>query len=195
MMNPMPGADFAKWRYTSLSQDIEANQRRFHMLELIETERSEKQAKARHPWIRVPIHLKVGSLVVSIGAKLKHLHRTPRRQGREIAMAERLLAVQSESATLDFRTVMSAPAVTRIADVVGAMGTCPGGFRIGDSLIISAKGELSAPICSAAIAALEPLTRDTSSEAGFSPRVSCVCPLGERHLTFAVRPAEPIATS
>jgi len=71
--------------------------------------------------------------------------------------------------------------------VVGAAGVCPRGLKVGDQIAVGKDGSPSVPLCQVAIAALD---RAEIGGAGLSAaRASCVCPLEEQRVTFAVAAA------
>jgi hypothetical protein len=63
--------------------------------------------------------------------------------------------------------------------VVAAAGVCPRGLKVGDRIAVDEAGGPSVSLCRVAIAAID---RAEISEAS----ASCVCPLEDQRLTFAV---------
>ena len=78
--------------------------------------------------------------------------------------------------------------------VTDAFGICPRGFQVNDVITANAEGRLSRPFCKAAISALEALVQEARGGNGFTAQVSCICPMGDRHLTFELRPQTLIST-
>jgi hypothetical protein len=79
--------------------------------------------------------------------------------------------------------------------VTDAAGICPRGFKVNDVFTADAEGRLSRPLCKAAASTLEALVQDARGENGFTPQVSCICPMGDRHLTFEFRKQTLISTN
>ena len=71
--------------------------------------------------------------------------------------------------------------------VVGALGTCPLGFKPGDRWLVSATGRLDRPMCLPAIAGVTNRRISTGQEGPAAAH--CVCPLGGQMLTLEVRAA------
>ena len=69
-------------------------------------------------------------------------------------------------------------------NVVGAIGACPQGYRVGSVLNVDPSGALSAPLCRSAAQALGAACQGLGGP-GDETQVSCRCPLGDRSLTFA----------
>ncbi len=79
--------------------------------------------------------------------------------------------------------------------VTDALGVCPRGFQVSDVFSADAEGRLSRPLCKAAAGTLEALAKEAKGGDGFTPQVSCICPMGDRHLTFELRPRALIVTN
>ena len=71
--------------------------------------------------------------------------------------------------------------------VTDASGICPRGFQVNDVFSANEEGGLSRPLCKAAVGVLEALAKDAEGGNGFTPQVSCICPVGDRHVTFELR--------
>lgn len=72
-------------------------------------------------------------------------------------------------------------------DVVAAAGVCPRGLAVGDRIAVDEDGSPSVPLCQVAVAAIG---RAGMGGAGVSEaRTSCVCPLEQQRVTFAVAAA------
>ena len=72
-------------------------------------------------------------------------------------------------------------------DVVAAAGVCPRGLAVGDRIAVDQDGSPSVALCRVAVTAIG---RAGMGGAGVSEsRASCVCPLEEQRVTFAVAAA------
>jgi hypothetical protein len=66
-------------------------------------------------------------------------------------------------------------------------GTCPYGFKVGDSFTVDRQGRLSKPICSTAAEALEKASTERLPRE--NAIVGCTCPMGRIGLTFHMDPS------
>ena len=103
------------------------------------------------------------------------------------AEAQRELAIASHAL---LEPVYAISPLTGAASIVvtDAHGICPRGFQIDDKVTANAEGLLSRPLCRAAAGVLAALVNEAMGERGFTPQVSCICPMGNRHITFELRP-------
>lgn len=109
----------------------------------------------------------------------------------------RPLAVASPEGVpgLELVDTMPVPPIPRAITVIGAVGVCPRGLKVGDQLDVNAQGRPSAPLCRAAVDALRPLLIDGYTGDDPEARVRCVCPLAGHRLTFVVSPASEVSVN
>lgn len=104
-------------------------------------------------------------------------------------LTDALGSVLLETTSLEMLQAMPAPSVPITAAVTAAVGVCPRGLTIGDSVSINARGHLTRPLCRTAVEALQGSLLAPIEARDFDRRVSCYCPIAGSGLTFAVRPA------
>ncbi|MBI2965427.1 MAG: hypothetical protein HYY34_04395 [Chloroflexi bacterium] len=69
--------------------------------------------------------------------------------------------------------------------VVGAVGTCPLGFKPGDRRLVSSEGRLDRPLCHPAVAGIT--NRHLRPGPNGGGNAHCVCPIGGQMLTLKVQ--------
>ncbi len=94
-----------------------------------------------------------------------------------------------ETTSLDMLHAMPAPSVPINVAVTNAVGVCPRGLTVGDTVSINASGHLARPLCRTAVEALQASLLAPEAAPDLDRRVSCFCPVAGPGLTFAVRPA------
>jgi uncharacterized repeat protein (TIGR04076 family) len=143
-------------------------------------------------WLALRNQLPMQALAVMVGAYVMGLvwaFMSIIQRGRE-ARARHLAVASPEGVPgLELIDSVPVPPMPRTVTVIGAVGVCPRGLKIGDRLDVNTEGRSSSPLCRAAVDALRPLLIDDYT--GYDPeaQVRCVCPLVGRHLTFVVSPA------
>ena len=107
-------------------------------------------------------------------------------QSAATVSAESMRLMQSWPA-LELMPSLSAQGTSRSIEITAAVGICPRGFKEGDRITVEPDGTLSRPICRTAGPAVHPaLEAGVEFTNGGVGRVSCLCPLALRHLTFSV---------
>ena len=81
---------------------------------------------------------------------------------------------------------VTAPGSPRAIHVRSSVGECPYGLKADDSFLVAPNGRMSRPLCQTAVDVVTPLLSDGEGTEDGATGVSCVCPLGGRHVTFAV---------
>jgi hypothetical protein len=118
---------------------------------------------------------------------------TERREARSQSAAPVLtdtpVSLLLETTSLEMLQAMPAPSVPITVAVTNAVGVCPRGLTVGDTVSINARGHLTRPLCRTAVEALQASLLDPKVARDFDRRVSCYCPVAGPGLTFAVRPA------
>ena len=109
----------------------------------------------------------------------------------QMAVAQPRLRFASASPGLDLAYTVPLVTAPRSVRVVGEVGVCPRGLKLGDTIAVDSKGALSSPLCRVAAGALGPVL----SGGGDESLVSCVCPMAGRHLTFAAELSVPTGVS
>ena len=111
-----------------------------------------------------------------------------RSQGAAPVLTEAPVSVLLETTALEMLRAMSAPSVPITVAVTSAVGVCPRGLSVGDTVSISRRGHLGRPLCRTAVEALQESLLTPIEARDFDPLVSCRCPVAGPGLTFAVRP-------
>ncbi len=111
-----------------------------------------------------------------------------RSQSAAPALTEVLVSGLLETTSLEMLQSMPAPSVPITVAVTNAVGVCPRGLTVGDTVSIDARGRLTRPLCRTAVEALQGSLRAPIEARDFDRRVSCHCPVAGPGLTFAVRP-------
>ena len=99
------------------------------------------------------------------------------------------VSVLLETTALEMLRAMPAPSAPITVAVTNAVGVCPRGLSVGDTVSISAGGHLGRPLCRTAVEALQESLLAPTEAPDFDLLVSCHCPVAGPGLTFAVRPA------
>ncbi len=102
---------------------------------------------------------------------------------------EASLSLLLETTSLEMLQSMPAPSVPITVAVTNAVGVCPRGLTVGDTVSIDARGHLSRPLCRTAVEALQEALLAPIAAPDLDRLVSCHCPVAGPGLTFAVRPA------
>lgn len=141
----------------------------------------------------------IGALAMSIAWTFMSLNgRTAKGEAGTRAASqagmERQLAIAGQALMESVYAI--SPSIGRASfAITQAAGICPRGYQINDVFIVNAEGQLSRPLCKAAVGALEALAQDAEGGSGYTPQVSCICPMGGRHLTFELRRRSLISTN
>jgi hypothetical protein len=85
-----------------------------------------------------------------------------------------------------------APARPMTLRVLSARGSCPLGFRPGQTWAVDARGHLAPALCRGATRQLEPMLQ-RAPEDGRETQAACRCPVLGRELTFGVQAAASAA--
>ncbi len=104
-------------------------------------------------------------------------------------LTEAPVSVLLETTSLEMLQAMPAPTVPITVAVTNAVGVCPRGLTVGDTVSINARGHLSRSLCRTAVEALRESALATIEARDFDRAVSCRCPVAGPGLTFALRPA------
>lgn len=104
-------------------------------------------------------------------------------------LKEAHVSVLLKATSLEMLHAMPPPSVPITVAVTNAVGVCPRGLTVGDTVSIDARGHLARPLCRTAVEALQESLLAPSEARDFDRRVSCYCPVAGPGLTFAVRPA------
>ncbi len=92
-----------------------------------------------------------------------------------------------ETTSLEMLQAMPAPSVPITVAVTDAVGVCPRGLTVGDTVSINARGHLARPLCRTAVEALQEALLAPIAAPDLDRLVSCHCPVAGPWLTFAVR--------
>lgn len=111
-----------------------------------------------------------------------------RSQGAAPVLTEAPVSVLLEATSLQMLQAMRAPSVPITVAVTNAVGACPRGLTVGDTVSIDAHGHLGRPLCRTAVEALQEAFLAPIEARDLDRLVSCHCPIAGPGLTFAVRP-------
>ncbi|MFQ6030425.1 MAG: hypothetical protein ACE5Q6_23365 [Dehalococcoidia bacterium] len=84
------------------------------------------------------------------------------------------------------QTIPAVPVSLFTVGVAGTTGVCPVGYRNGRVWFVGHDGHISRPLCRPGVTAITSALQAWSG-AGLEVDVSCLCPLGHREVTFALR--------
>ena len=111
-------------------------------------------------------------------------------QGAAPVLTEAPVSALLETTALEMLRAMPAPSAPITVAVTNAVGVCPRGLTVGDTVKISARGHLGRPLCRTAVEALQESLLAPMEARDFDRLVSCHCPVAGPGLTFAMRPAD-----
>lgn len=104
-------------------------------------------------------------------------------------LTEAPVSLLLETTSPEMLQAMPAPSVPVTVAVTNAVGVCPRGLTVGDTVSIDSRGHLARPLCRTAVEALQESLLAPREARDFDRLVSCHCPVAGPGLTFAVRPA------